>query len=207
MFDPHSLALFALASVALIATPGPDMVLMIVRSLGGGPRDGVLVTAGLVGGIVFHTCIVAFGLAALLAASAVAFTVVKWIGAGYLVYLGLRALRQPVAPFEAEKDARCYRAAELLMQGFLSNALNPKVALFFFTFLPQFADGRRAPLVLQLLLLGSLFAVMGFTSYAVLSFAVGRARTLLATGARRVLTRTSGVIMVALGARLALTER
>jgi threonine/homoserine/homoserine lactone efflux protein len=207
VIDPHSLALFVLASAVLIATPGPDMLLMTVRSLGGGPHDGVLVTVGLIGGVILHTCTVAFGLAALLAASPLAFTIVKWIGALYLVWLGWRALREPIAPLEARAEPRRYHARELLAQGFLSNALNPKVALFFFTFLPQFADGERAPLAAQIGMLGLLFAAMGFAAYAALSFAVGRARGFLASGARRVVTRISGGIMIALGLRLAVSER
>lgn len=207
MIDPQPLALFVLASAALIATPGPDMLLMAVRSLGGGPRDGVLVTAGLIGGVVLHTCIVAFGLAALLAASALAFSAVKWIGSAYLVWLGIQALREPIGPLELDGDGRPYGAGELLRQGFLSNALNPKVALFFFTFLPQFADGKRAPVGVQILMLGLIFAAMGFASYAAASFAVGRARGFLGSGARRVMTRVSGGIMIALGLRLAAAER
>lgn len=207
MIDAQSLALFMLASAALIATPGPDMLLMMVRSLGGGPRDGVLVTAGLIGGVVFHTVLVAFGLAALFAASALAFNAVKWAGAAYLVWLGLQALRAPLLPLQVQAQTQRFGALELLRQGFLSNALNPKVALFFFTFLPQFADGRQAPVAAQILLLGGVFAAMGFATYGVASFVVGRARGLLAAGARRALTRVSGGLMIALGVRLAVAER
>jgi threonine/homoserine/homoserine lactone efflux protein len=207
VIDAHALVLFVLASLVLIFTPGPDMLLMTVRSLSGGPRAGVLVTAGLIGGVMFHTCIVAFGLAALLAASVVAFTIVKWIGAAYLVWLGIQALREPVTPLVVNDNTTQYRAGELLRQGFLSNALNPKVALFFFTFLPQFADGERAPISIQVVVLGLLFAVMGFTIYAALSYAVGRARAFLASRARRVVTRVSGGIMILLGLRLAAVER
>ncbi len=207
MIDAQSLALFMLASAALIATPGPDMLLMMVRSLGGGPRDGVLVTAGLIGGVVFHTVLVAFGLAALFAASALAFNAVKWAGAAYLVWLGLQALRAPLLPLQVQAQTQRFGALELLRQGFLSNALNPKVALFFFTFLPQFADGRQAPVAAQILLLGGVFAAMGFATYGVASFVVGRARGLLAAGARRALTRLSGGLMIALGVRLAVAER
>jgi threonine/homoserine/homoserine lactone efflux protein len=205
--DAHALALFVAASLVLIFTPGPDMLLMTLRSLGGGPRAGVLITTGLIGGVIFHTCIVAFGLAALLAASALAFAIVKWIGAAYLVWLGVQALRAPVAPLKIEAERERYSARSLLVQGFLSNALNPKVALFFFTFLPQFADGERAPIGLQLVALGLLFAAMGFAIYVVLSFAVGRMRHFLASRARVVIVRISGGLMIALGLRLAAAER
>jgi threonine/homoserine/homoserine lactone efflux protein len=207
MIDAGSLLLFMMASVVLIATPGPDMLLMIVRTLSGGPRDGVLVTLGLIGGIILHTCLVAFGLAALFEASSAAFNIVKWAGAAYLVWLGVQAVREPLAPLDVRAEARRYSAAELLQQGFLSNALNPKVALFFLTFLPQFADGKQAPVILQLLLLGGLFGAMGLASYVALSFALGQARGLLVGGVRRILTRLSGGLMIALGVRLAFTER
>jgi len=203
----QSLALFVAASVVLIITPGPDMLLVIARSLGGGPRDGVLVASGLVGGLLLHTAFVALGLAALLAASAAAFNFVKWAGAAYLAWLGVQMLRATGTGERLDAPARRYRARELLIQGFLSAALNPKIALFFLAFLPQFADGRAAPIPLQLALLGTLFTLMGCGSYAALSFAVGRARGFLASRARRNLERFAGALLVLLALRLALSER
>ncbi len=207
MIEPHTLALFVAASVVLIVTPGPDMLLVIARSIQGGPRDGTLVAAGLVGGLLLHTAIISLGLAALLAASALAFNLVKWAGAAYLVWLGVQMLRNPGEGETAQAGERRYRARELLTQGFLSAALNPKLALFFLAFLPQFADGRAAPVPIQLALLGTLFTAMGFTSYATLSFVVGRARHVLASTARRLLERIAGAMLIALALRLALSER
>lgn len=201
------LVLFVAASVVLIITPGPDMLLVIARSLAGGPRDGVLVAAGLMGGLLLHTMIVSLGLTALLAASAVAFNVVKWAGAAYLAWLGLQIVRHAGARAALDAQARSYRARALLTQGFLSAALNPKLALFFLAFLPQFADGRGAPVAQQLALLGVLFTLMGCGSYAALSFVVGRARGFLASKARRILERAAGGLLILLALRLALTER
>jgi len=207
LLDPQALMLFVAASLVLIVTPGPDMLLVIARSLGGGPRDGVLVAAGLVGGLLLHTAIVALGLAALLAASALAFSIVKWAGAAYLVWLGVQMLRAPGDGERLDAVGRRYRASELLVQGFLSAALNSKIALFFLAFLPQFADGRTAPIPLQLALLGTLFTLMGCGSYAALSFVVGRARGFLASRARRGLERFAGALLILLALRLALSER
>jgi len=207
VIEPQTLALFVAASVVLIVTPGPDMLLVIARSLAGGPRDGVLVATGLVGGLLLHTAVVALGLAALLAASAVAFNVVKWAGAAYLVWLGVQIVRHAGDRASLEASRRRYRARALLAQGFLSAALNPKLALFFLAFLPQFADGRAAPVAAQLALLGTLFTLMGCGSYAALSFVVGRARGFLASRARTLLERIAGGLLILLALRLALTER
>jgi len=191
--EPQALALFFAASVVLIVTPGPDMLLVIARSLAGGPRDGVLVAAGLMGGLLLHTAVVTLGLAALLAASAVAFNIVKWAGAAYLAWLGLQIVRHAGDAAALETPERRYRARELVTQGFLSA--------------PQFADGRAAPVAQQLVLLGVLFTLMGCGSYAALSFVVGRARGFLASKARRILERTAGALLILLALRLALTER
>jgi len=207
VIEPQTFALFIAASVVLIITPGPDMLLVIARSLAGGPRDGVLVAAGLVGGLLMHTAIVSLGLAALLAASAIAFNIVKWAGAAYLAWLGVQIVRHAgdTASFAAPQHR--YRARELLAQGFLSAALNPKLALFFLAFLPQFADGRAAPVALQLAALGTLFTLMGCGSYAMLSFVVGRARGFLASRARTLLERVAGGLLILLALRLGLAER
>lgn len=207
MIEPNTLALFVAASAVLIITPGPDMLLVIARSLGGGPRDGALVAVGLVGGLLLHTAIVSLGLAALLAASALAFNLVKWAGAAYLVWLGVQILRHAGDTASLEAPVRRYPARELLTQGFLSAALNPKLALFFLAFLPQFADGRTVPVPLQLALLGTLFTLMGCGSYAALSFVVGRARRFLASKARGTLERVAGTLLILLALRLALSER
>jgi len=207
VIEPQTLALFVAGSVVLIVTPGPDMLLVIARSLAGGPRDGVLVAAGLMGGLLLHTAVVSLGLAALLAASALAFNLVKWAGAVYLAWLGLQIVRHAGARAAFDAPARRYRARELLIQGFLSAALNPKLALFFLAFLPQFADGRAAPVALQLAVLGALFTLMGCGSYAALSFVVGRARGFLASRARMMMEQTAGALLILLALRLALAER
>ena len=123
------------------------------------------------------------------------------------MWLGIQILRHAGDAASLTAASRHYSARELLTQGFLSAALNPKLALFFLAFLPQFADGRAAPVPLQLALLGTLFTAMGFTSYATLSFVVGHARHFLASTARRRLERIAGAMLIALALRLALSER
>jgi len=205
--EPQTLALFVAASVVLIVTPGPDMLLVIARSIQGGPRDGALIAAGLVGGLLLHTAVVTLGLAALLAASAVAFNLVKWAGALYLAWLGVQIVRHAGDTALLEAPRRRYGVRALLTQGFLSAALNPKLALFFLAFLPQFADGRAAPVAVQLALLGALFTLMGCGAYAALSFVVGRARGFLASRLRARLERVAGALLILLALRLALSER
>ncbi len=207
MIEPAAFALFLLASLALVWTPGPDMALVIARALGGGARDGVLVTAGLIFGIAMHATLVAIGLAALFAASMLAFSVMKYLGAAYLIWLGVQALRARAASLDEGATSRHYSARALVAQGFLSSALNPKLALFFLAFLPQFADGQRAPLGMQIALLGAAFAALGFSNYALLALLVGRSRRLFATAWRTAMTRISGAVMIAAGARLAFAER
>ena len=207
MFEPAGFALFLLAALALVWTPGPDMALLFARTLGGGARDGLLALTGMIVGIMLHTTLVAVGLAALFAASVLAFSVVQYVGAAYLIWLGVQALRARAVSLDEGAPSRRYSARALLAQGFLSNALNPKVALFFLAFLPQFADGQRAPLGIQIAVLGATFAALGFSNYALLALLVARSRRLFTPAWRTAMTRISGAVMIAAGARLALADR
>ncbi|MFG1797241.1 LysE family translocator [Nocardia sp. NPDC049149] len=155
---------FALAALVLIMIPGPDQALITRNALAGGRVSGLLTTIGGVLGLTLHASAAAFGLSALLLASPTAFTVLKIVGAAYLLWLGLqtlraawRSLREPVAPDSAVRPGR--RLA-CLRQGFLSNALNPKVTLFFVTFLPQFIATDSASPRTEALLLSVVFAVL-----------------------------------------------
>jgi threonine/homoserine/homoserine lactone efflux protein len=137
----HDLGLFVVAGLLLNVTPGPDMAYIAARSASGGFRDGVAATLGITAGCVVHTLAAALGLSALIAASATAFTIVKWCGALYLVYAGIRLLmasarrRRPDAPAPLLAPAR---PLAILREAFVINVFNPKVALFFLAFLPQF---------------------------------------------------------------------
>jgi threonine/homoserine/homoserine lactone efflux protein len=208
MPDPHSLLLFVAAGLLLNVTPGPDLLYILGRSVGQGRAAGVVSAIGIGAGCVFHVLAATFGLSALLLALPHAYDLVRWAGAGYLVVLGVRALRAPGGALEAKALAPV-SPRRIFVQGALTNVLNPKVALFFLAFLPQFADPARGALWSQLLLLGAIFAVNGTlvcVAFAVFASGVGgwlRTRY----GVSRLLERATGGLFVALGIRLALLER
>ena len=156
----HDLALFVGAALLLNLTPGPDMLFVAGTSAARGRRAGLLAALGVGAGCLFHTLLAAVGLSALLAASELAFNAVKWAGAGYLVWTGLQMLwvrrRDPAAP-----AAEPARSGNPFWQGALTNALNPKVALFFLAFLPQFIDAGAPGQAMALLVLGTLFNLGG----------------------------------------------
>ena len=206
--DAATLLLFMTAALALNVTPGPDMLYVIARSVGEGRTAGIVSSLGIAAGCLVHTLAVALGLAGLLRAVPVAFEIVKWMGAGYLVWLGVRALRKhAVAPGHA-KLVPASNAA-IFRQGMLTNVLNPKVALFFLAFLPQFVDPERGPVALQLISLGLLFNVSGTlvnVLVAVLASGAG-AWSRRRFGESPVMRRLTGVLFIGLGVRLALLER
>ena len=162
MLGTHDLALFAATVFVLNATPGVDMAYAVASTLRGGWRQGVAAALGIMAGCVLHTLAAAFGLAALLAASAEAFTVVKLVGAAYLLYVAWGMARAGLRPASAAAEIAAptspWRTAR---QGFFTNALNPKVALFFLALLPQFIDAGAPDKTLAFLFLGAWFIVQG----------------------------------------------
>ena len=204
--DPSRLALFIGAALVLLAVPGPAVLYIVTQSIGHGRRAGVVSCAGIFTGTLVHVGAATIGLSALLASSATAFDVVKYAGAAYLIFVGLRRLfgREPETIAEAGA-ARSFGA--LYRQGVIVNVLNPKTALFFLAFLPQFVDPSRGSATLQILFLGLLFAVLGFcsdTTYALVAGTFGewlrRSRGYLS-----VQRYVSGAVFVGLGAVAALS--
>ena len=201
-----TLALFAAATLALLLVPGPAVVYIVTRSVAQGRAAGLVSVLGVHAGSVVHVTAAALGISALLAASATAFAIVKYLGAAYLVYLGVRKLIKRSGeeePFETRRASR----SRLFSEGFVVNLLNPKTAIFFLAFLPQFADPSRGPLAPQIVLLGLIWIVLGMASdgsYALLSSALaGRLRR--SARVRRRLDVGSGVVYLGLGAVAALT--
>ena len=191
------------ATLALNVTPGPDMLYVIARSVGEGRGAGVVSALGISAGTVFHTAAVVLGVSGLLVASPVAYDVLRFAGAAYLAWLGIRALRaRPRA--EGEPEVEPAGLAAIFRQGVITNVLNPKVAIFFLAFLPQFVDAARGNVTAQLLLLAALFITSGTLVNVVVALAAGRARAAVrravATG---VLSRVTGVVFLALALRLA----
>ena len=206
--DAGTLLLFMTAALALNVTPGPDMLYVVARSVGEGRAAGIVSSLGIAAGTLVHTLAVALGLAGLLRAVPVAFEIVKWTGAAYLVWLGVRALRRHGGATTHAELAPASRGATF-RQGMLTNVLNPKVALFFLAFLPQFVDPDRGFVALQLISLGLLFNVSGTTVnilVAVLASSAG-AWSRRRFGESPLMRRVTGVMFIGLGVRLAFLER
>jgi threonine/homoserine/homoserine lactone efflux protein len=166
MLPTHSQLLFFVTTAAiLLAIPGPAVLYIVGRSIGQGRNVGLVSALGIGVGTLIHTAAAAVGLSALLVSSATAFSVVKYLGAAYLVYLGVQRLRSKES-LAAASDTAAPRVtlARVFSQGIVVNVLNPKTALFFFAFLPQFIDPARGHVATQILSLGILFACMGTTS-------------------------------------------
>ena len=212
MAGTQHLWLFIVSGLLLNITPGPDSLFIMARSATQGWRAGFVACWGIGSGVFVHVFAAALGLSALLATSATAFTVVKVIGAAYLVWIGVGMLRRRVgaaSPAAAEAVPRGIRYREIFRQGFLTNALNPKVALFFLAFVPQFIAPDAPSKPLAFIVLGAIFDVNGmlwchalalFTAFASSRLKVGRSVGLW-------LNRTMGAMFVALGVRLALASR
>src|SRR3954469_21087525 len=204
---PGTLALFMAAALALNLTPGPDMLYVTARSVSDGRRAGVIAAFGIGAGTLVHITALALGLAALLAAVPLAYDVLRIAGAIYLLAIGVQLLLRPRrAGATAALPPASHRT--IFAQAVLTNVLNPKVALFFLAFLPQFVDPAAGPAVAQIVLLGLLFDVQGtVVNVAVALLASGTTRRLRAnTRVLSVLQRLTGAIFVALGARLALAK-
>ena len=208
MPEAHSLLLFAGAGLLLNVTPGPDLLYILGRSVSQGRQAGLLSALGIGAGCLFHVTAAALGVSALVLAVPVAYDVVRWAGALYLVWLGVKALRSQGSSLEVQALAAT-SPRRVFVQGVITNALNPKVALFFLAFLPQFADPARGPLAPQLLLLGAIFTVNGTLVCLVFALFAARLGEWLKTryGVTRLLDRATGGLFIALGLRLALLER
>ena len=212
MLGTHSLGVFALTVLVVNATPGVDMVLVLTRTLRHGVVGGIAAALGVSAGCVVHTLVAAFGLAALLAASAAAFAAVKWAGAAYLLWLAFNMLRdgvRPAAPLAVNRErAASPGFARLFMQGLATNVLNPKVAIFFLALLPQFIDADAPAKLLAFLFLGAWFVVQGTAFLVAFVLLVAPLRRWRAPkGATRALHVAGACLFAWLAARLALVER
>lgn len=205
--DGHYWA-FVGAAIVLIVLPGPDMVLLVRNGAVGGRRVAAATGLGICTGLLGHATAAALGLSALLAASATAFTVVKLLGAAYLVWLGIRSLRSAWrGEGHPEGVRRAVRAGQGFRYGLLSNVLNPKVAVFFVTLLPQFVDPSGSVLA-QTLLLAATHWVLSLVWLLAVSCVVGLAASMLSRArVRRWVAAVAGGVLVGLGARLAVAAR
>jgi threonine/homoserine/homoserine lactone efflux protein len=208
MLPIDTLLTFFAAATMLALAPGPDNLFVLLHSAQYGRRAGLLVVLGLCSGLLFHTAAVALGLAALFATSVTAFTVLKLCGAAYLLWLAWGAWHAPVGSSgnEAEQKLVAMTPLQTYLRGVLMNVTNPKVAIFFLAFLPQFTDATRGPVALQVMLLGAVFGLAALITFSAIAwFAAGTGQLLrTSTRAQRNLNRLASIIFVALAARLAL---
>ena len=170
---PTTLLVFALAAGVLVIIPGPNHIYIVTRSIAQGRRVGLASAFGVETGTLVHITAAAVGLSAVIASSAVAFNVVRYLGAAYLVFLGLRALLRDHGAQVEDGATRIGSARRAYVDGILVNVLNPKVALFFLAFLPQFVDPSRGATVTQILVLGLVVFVIATTSDVVYALAAG----------------------------------
>jgi threonine/homoserine/homoserine lactone efflux protein len=171
-----NLSLFVTAALVLLVTPGPAVLYIVTRSVDQGRRAGLVSVAGIQVGGLFHVAAAALGVSAILMTSALAFDLVKYLGAAYLIYLGIRKLTSKIEP-ETIEAAEPDSLRRIFSQGVIVNVLNPKTALFFFAFLPQFVDPARGSVPLQMVMLGTLFILLACCtdgSYALLAGTAGR---------------------------------
>ena len=211
MLGIHDLTLFIIACVLLAITPGPDSTLVFTQSLRHGARGGIVASLGTITGCVVHVTAASVGLSAILAASAHAFNAVKWAGAVYLAFIGIRMIVTSgrVGPEGAAAAPPVLRASSLFWTGFLTNVLNPKVAVFFVAFLPQFVASDAAYAPLGFALLGVIVIVVGFIWLVGIAFLAARSARALSGRTRLTLwlERALGAAFIALAARLAFAER
>jgi len=204
----HSYWLFVGASVVLAIIPGPDMAYMLARCVAQGRRAGIVAALGFNLGGYFHLTAALLGLSAILATSSAAFTVVKWLGAIYLIYLGVAALRSQQGPLVISSRLISRGDRTILWQAFLSDALNPKVAMFFLALLPQFIDPQASHATLQILVLGVTVNMIALASNIIVVLCSARLTRKLRQNAaiKDGLQKAMGALFIALGLRLAVEK-
>jgi threonine/homoserine/homoserine lactone efflux protein len=207
LFDAPTLLAYLVAATLLVIVPGPGSAWIIAQSLAGGTRRGLMAGLGLETATLIHALAAGLGLSALIAASALAFDTIKYAGAAYLVWLGVRAWRERGDAQPPGTDQGSGRG--IYLRSVLTGVLNPKAALFFLAFMPQFVHPGRGQVWLQFLVLGMLLTVIGFANSTLLSITTGRLGRRVSTHPRmaRWRQRALGALFVGLGLRLAMQQR
>jgi threonine/homoserine/homoserine lactone efflux protein len=203
--SPESILTFTVASTLLSLAPGPDNIFVLTQSALYGRRPGILITLGLCTGLIFHTTAVALGVAAIFAVSVTAFTLLKLVGAGYLLFLAWSAFRASASNLEEIPLANQPAAGALYRRGILMNITNPKVAIFFLAFLPQFADPAAGNLPLQIFALGAIFITAALLVFIAIACMAGFISDWLEGSAHAhvLLNRLAGLVFTVLALRLA----
>src|SRR5262249_26416863 len=209
MFGIHDFGLFVAAAILLNLTPGPDTAYILGRSIAQGREAGIASALGICVGSIFHTCAAALGLSAILATSAAAFGAIKLLGGAYLIFLGLKMIFDRSGQLSLPSNFRRRTTSAAFRQGVLTNVLNPKVALFFLAFLPQFIDPTSGTKVFGFLFLGLTFVTTGTIWCLILAWFASAFSKRLRTNetVTQWLNRTAGVLFVFLGMRLATAKQ
>jgi threonine/homoserine/homoserine lactone efflux protein len=200
---------FALTGLLLNLTPGNDMVYVIARSSGQGTKAGVISALGIGAGCVVHILAAVVGLSALIAQSALAFDVIKYAGAAYLVYLGTKSVFSKKHSIAIDKNVNKFSYKRMFWQGCITNVLNPKVALFFLAFLPQFINIHKGNPSLQILFLGTWFDVVGTIVNVLVALLFGKIGAWLSNSEKFIQwqERITGMILIGLGIKVALSSK
>jgi len=202
-----TLLAFLGASMALTIAPGPDNIFVMTQGIARGRKPAIVTALGMCSGVSVHTAAAAFGISAVFYSSAIAFTVVKWAGAAYLLYLAFRTLKERSAiRLQAAEELP---AAALFRRGFIMNVLNPKVAMFFLAFLPQFVSPRAGHVPLQMLVLGFIFMAQAVVIFCLIGYFAGSIGSFILARPRvaRYFDWLTAGVFASLGVRLALAER
>ncbi|RWB52312.1 LysE family translocator [Mesorhizobium sp.] len=208
MIDLATLATYVAIVLGFVFIPGPATLLTVARATSSGTKVGIATGAGVAAGDVVHTVMAIFGISAIIATSAMLFSIIKYIGAAYLVYLGIRAILEK-APVDLAGSVLAVPAGKAFRQAVLTEVLNPKTALFFLAFLPQFVHPENGSVVLQLAILGAVFVLLGLFSTVVFAVSAGGLGSFLRRNPAelRWQGKVVGGIYCALGVRLALQQR
>ena len=209
MFGIHDVGLFLTAGILLNLTPGPDTVYILGRSVAQSREAGIASALGISVGSIFHTCAAALGLSATLATSVLAFGTIKLLGGAYLIFLGLKMILERSGQLSLPSNFQRHTTAAAFRQGVLTNILNPKVALFFLAFLPQFIDPASGTKILAFLFLGLTFVTTGTIWCFILAWFASAFSKRLRTNqtVAQWLNRTAGALFVFLGVRLATVKQ
>ena len=208
MISIDNLLLFISAGLLLNITPGPDMIYIATRSSAQGKKAGVLSALGIGAGAILHLIAAAFGLSAILMYSAEAYQIIKWVGAAYLIYLGIKTILSSNKKISTEKMNKD-PLSKIFFQGAFTNILNPKVALFFLAFLPQFVDSSTGNITFQILLLGFIFNFNGTLINLMVALFFAKIGGLLnrSTRIQKIQSWFTGTVFIGLGVSLVLSNR
>ena len=204
-----NIALFVVASLAVIVAPGPDNIYVLTRGVAQGREVALASAWGMCSGLLFHTTLAALGLSAILASSATAFSVVKYAGAAYLIYLGINALLSKEGFGASAGEEPAAKLRRYFLKGLTMKLLNPKVAVFFLAFLPQFANPGTSGTALRLMVLGLVFALLSVVVFSAIALFSGFVGGRLSENPRYAMARRwlTGCVLAGLGLRLALSAR